>query len=243
LRYQPRRADDAGLRRRLREPASSGGASSIGDSVDYSRVEGHVLNHKKLYRLYREEDLMVRRRGVHKRALETRAPMMRSHALNQRLSFDFVSDMLSDGQRFRIRCIADDFSRGCLATAVNTSLGGVRVVRELEQLVLERGSLIVKVSDNGIGLTRPRCCAGPPIVSPGTASNMASQCRAALDALDERKLRDERLNEHAFLRLKEARKIIAAWRHDCNHIRPHSSLSVEGCLVRRRRLVIRMFKR
>ena len=102
--------------------------------------EGHAMNHKKLYRLYREEQLMVRRRRGRKRALGTRAPMTLPEAINQRWSLDFVSDALSDGRRFRILCIVDDFSRECLATMVDTSLGGVRVVRELEQLGFERNT-------------------------------------------------------------------------------------------------------
>ena len=67
--------------------------------------EGHALNHKKLYRLYREERLMVRRRRRRKRALGTRAPMALPIRINQRWSLDFVSDTLSDGRRFRILCI------------------------------------------------------------------------------------------------------------------------------------------
>jgi putative transposase len=61
-----------------------------------------VLNRKKLYRLYREEKLMVRRRGRRKRAIGTRAPMTLPNAINQRWSLDFVSDALGDGRRFRI---------------------------------------------------------------------------------------------------------------------------------------------
>ena len=72
---------------------------------------------------------MVRRRGRRKRAIGTRTPMLLPHAINQRWSLDFVSDTLSDGRRFRILCVVDDFSRECLATVVDTSLGGVRVVR------------------------------------------------------------------------------------------------------------------
>ena len=74
--------------------------------------------------------------------------MMLPLAINQRWSLDFVSDTLSDGRRFRILCVVDDFSRECLATVVDTSLGGVRVVRELDQLSLERGTPKVMVSDN-----------------------------------------------------------------------------------------------
>jgi putative transposase len=105
--------------------------------------EGHAMNHKRLYRLYREERLMVRRRRGRKRALETRVPMTVPSAINQRWSLDFVPDALSDARRFRILCFVDDFSRECLATVVDSSLGGVRVVRELEQFrVLERNHLM-----------------------------------------------------------------------------------------------------
>jgi transposase InsO family protein len=74
-------------------------------------------------------------------------------AINQRWSLDFVCDTLSDGRRFRILCVVDDFSREGLATVVDTALGGVRVVRELDQLTLERGTPKVIVSDNGTELT------------------------------------------------------------------------------------------
>ena len=96
---------------------------------------------------------MVRRRGGRKRALGTRAPMTLPITINQRWSLDFVSDTLSDGRRFRILCVVDDFSRECLATVVDTSLGGVRVVRELERLAIERALPEMVVSDNGTELT------------------------------------------------------------------------------------------
>ena len=153
LRYQGKRPDDAALRQRLRELAAER------RRFGYRRLgwmlarEGHAMNHKRLYRLYREEKLMVRRRGRRKRAMGTRTPMLVPHAINQRWSLDFVSDTLSDGRRFRILCVVDDFSRECLATVVDTSLGGVRVVRELERLATERALPREVVSDNGTELT------------------------------------------------------------------------------------------
>jgi len=153
LRYQGKRRDDRALRQRLRELAAER------RRFGYRRLgwmlarEGHTMNHKKLYRLYREERLMVRRRRGRKRALGTRAPMLLPSTINQRWSLDFVSDPLNDGRRFRILCIVDDFSRECLATVVDTSLGGVRVVRELERLTFERALPEIVVSDNGTELT------------------------------------------------------------------------------------------
>jgi putative transposase len=224
LRYQRKRPDDATVRQRLRDLAAER------RRFGYRRLgwmlarEGHAMNHKKLYRLYHEERLMVRRRRGRKRALGTRAPMTLPNAINQRWSLDFVSDTLSDGRRFRILCIVDDFSRECLATVVDTSLGGVRVVRELEQLGFERSTPRVIVSDNGTELTSCavlRWATGRldwHYIEPGKPVQ-----NAFIESFNS-KLRDECLNEHVFLTLAEARETIEAWRHDYNHLRPHGSL-------------------
>ena len=224
LRYRSRRADDTGLRKRLRELALER------RRFGYRRLgwllarEGHSMNHKKLYRLYREEKLMVRRRGGRKRALGTRAPMELPHTINQRWSLDFVSDTLADGRRFRILCIVDDFSRECVGTVVDTSLSGVRVVRELDRITLERSTPKVIVSDNGTELTSMAVLrwatdrVGWHYIQPGKPVQ-----NAFIESFNS-KLRDECLNEHVFTSLAEARAIIAAWRHDYNHFRPHSSL-------------------
>jgi len=224
LRYQRKRPDDATVRQRLRELAAER------RRFGYRRLgwmlarEGHAMNHKKLYRLYHEERLMVRRRRGRKRALGTRAPMTLPNAINQRWSLDFVSDALSDGRRFRILCIVDDFSRECLATVVDTSLGGVRVVRELETLGFERSTPRVIVSDNGTELTSCavlRWATGRldwHYIEPGKPVQ-----NAFIESFNS-KLRDECLNEHVFLNLAEARETIEAWRYDYNHMRPHGSL-------------------
>jgi putative transposase len=224
LRYRSRRADDTGLRKRLRELALER------KRFGYRRLgwllarEGHSMNHKKLYRLYREEKLMVRRRGGRKRALGTRAPMELPHAVNQRWSLDFVSDTLACGRRFRILCIVDDFSRECLATVVDTSLSGVRVVRELDRLTLERVTPRVIVSDNGTELTSNAVLrwandrVGWHYIQPGKPVQ-----NAFIESFNS-KLRDECLNEHVFRDLAEARQRIEAWRYDYNWFRPHSSL-------------------
>ena len=224
LRYRSRRPDDAPLRQRLRELAQQR------RRFGYRRLgwllvrEGHVMNHKKLYRLYREEKLMVRRRRGRKRALGTRTPLRLPSTINERWSLDFVADTLSDGRRFRILCIVDDFSRECLATVVDTSLSGVRVVRELEQLIRERGKPKIIVSDNGTELTSVAVLRWVPgrvawhYIEPGKPVQ-----NAFIESFNSR-LRDECLNEHVFLSLAEAREIIASWRHDYNFVRPHSSL-------------------
>jgi len=96
------------------------------------------MNHKKLRRLYAEERLQVRRRSGRKRALGTRAPMTLPQGPDQRWSLDFVSDMLTDGRRFRILAVVDDFTRECLCLVADTSLSGARVARGLTLLIARR---------------------------------------------------------------------------------------------------------
>ena len=120
------------VRARLRELAADAPAVRLPAAAYPARREGIAMNHKKLRRLYREERLQVRRRGGRKRALGTRAPMAMPQGPNQRWCLDFVSDALADGRRFRILAVVDDFTRECLALVADTSLSGVRVVRELE---------------------------------------------------------------------------------------------------------------
>ena len=115
--------------------------------------EGITMNHKKLYRLYREEGLTVRRRRGRKRATGTRAPITIPQGPNQRWSLDFVADVLSWGRRFRVLAIVDDFTREALALVVDSSIGGRRVVRELDALIARRGRPAMIVSDNGTELT------------------------------------------------------------------------------------------
>jgi putative transposase len=129
-RYCSSRPDDAGLRRRLRELAAERRRFGYRRLHLLLKREGVTVNRKKLYRLYKEERLTVRKRGGRKRALGTRAPMAIPQDPDQRWSLDFVSDTLTDGRRFRILCVIDDFSRECLAATVDNSLSGERVARE-----------------------------------------------------------------------------------------------------------------
>ena len=115
--------------------------------------ENIVMNEKKLLRIYREEGLQVRRRRGRKRATGTRAPMTLPQGPNQRWSLDFVSDALSWGCKFRVLAVVDDFTREALALIVDTSLGGQRVVRELDALIAARGRPSMIVSDNGTEFT------------------------------------------------------------------------------------------
>lgn len=153
VRYRSRRADDGALRSRLRDVAAERrrfGYRRLGWML---RREGEAVNLKKVYRLYREEGLAVRRRRGRKRATGPRAPLPLPLAANQRWSLDFMADQLANGRRFRILTVVDDFTRDCLATVVDTSLPGVRVVAELDRIIARRGRPAAMVSDNGAELT------------------------------------------------------------------------------------------
>ena len=96
----------------------------------------------------------MRRRGGRKRALGTRRPMQVPDAVNRRWSLDFVSDAFTDGRRFRVLCVIDDFSRECLALVADTSLSGHRAARELDAVIARRGRPAMVVSDNDEGIAR-----------------------------------------------------------------------------------------
>ncbi|MEY9104600.1 hypothetical protein ABH999_000796 [Bradyrhizobium yuanmingense] len=124
MRYQTTRSDDAGLRQRMRAIAQERHRFGYRRLHVLLKREGYLINHKKLFRLYREERLAVRRRGGRKRAIGTWAPMTVPMAPNERWSLDFVSDQLTDGRRFRILTVVDECTRECLALVADTSLSG-----------------------------------------------------------------------------------------------------------------------
>ena len=187
--------------------------------------EGIVMNHKKLRRLYREEGLSVRRRRGRKRATGTRRPLSVPGRPGQRWSLDFLSDTFGPARRFRILAVIDDFSRECLALIADTSLPGVRVARELDAVIRLYGKPETIVSDNGTELTSRAMLewqtgmgVGWHYIEPGKPTQ-----NAFIESFNGR-LRDELLNEQVFDTLDDARRRLALWRHDYNHVRPHSSL-------------------
>ena len=225
VRYQSIRPDDTDLREAMKKVA--GERRRFG----YRRIhlmlerQGIVMNQKKLRRLYREEKLQVRKRGGRKRALGTRRPMLLPSRTNERWSLDFVSDAFTDGRRFRVLAVVDDFSRECLALVADTSLSGLRVTRELDALIGLRGRPLTVVSDNGTELTSMavlKWCQETGIdwhyIQPGKPMQ-----NGFVESFNG-SFRDECLNETLFSTLAEARSQIAAWKEDYNTNRPHSSL-------------------
>jgi putative transposase len=224
-RYRSRRPDDAALRQRLRELATERRRFGYRRLLILLRREGLVVNHKRLFRPYREERLTVRKRGGRKRALGTRAPLTIPQGPNQRWSLDFASDVLNDGRHFRVLVVVDDFSRECLALVVDSSLSGRRVARELDRIAELRGQPLQIVRDNGTGLTSHAVLGWQGergvvwhYITPGKPMQ-----NAFVESLIGR-LRDECLNEHLFRSLPAARRTIERWRIDDNTQRPHTSL-------------------
>jgi putative transposase len=225
VRYRSSRPDDAAVRARLRELACVRRRFGYRRLHILLRREGIVMNHKKLRRLYREERLQVRRRGGRKRALGTSAPMALPQGLNQRWSLDFLSDGFADGRRFRILAVVDDFTRECLALVPDTSLPGLRVVRELDTFIAARGRPAMCVSDNGTELTGMAILRWSQetriewhYIAPGKP-----QQNAFIESFNGR-LRDGLLNETLFTSLHHVREALAIWMEDCNTVRPHSAL-------------------
>ena len=208
MRYQSRRGDDTELREKLRALAQE------------RRRFG-----KKTQRLYREEGLTVRRRKGRKRAVGTRTRPPVLALPNQCWSLDFVHDQLATGRRFRVLNIVDDVTRECLRAVPDTSISGRRVVRELTDLICERGKPGMIVSDNGTELTSNAVlawCGDAQVkwhyTTPGKPTD-----NAFVESFNGR-MRDELLNETLFMSLDHAREKIAAWIDDYNNQRPHSSL-------------------
>ncbi len=225
MRYRSVRPDDAGLREAMKAVAGERRRFGYRRIHVMLRRQGIVMNHKKLRRLYREEKLQVRRRGGRKRALGTRRPMLVPDRINVRWSLDFVSDAFTDGRRFRVLAVVDDFSRECLALVADTSLSGLRVTRELDTLMAIRGKPSAIVSDNGTELTSMavlKWCQQTGIewhyIAPGKPMQ-----NGFVESFNGR-FRDECLNETLFSNLAQARATISSWKEDDNLNRPHSAL-------------------
>jgi putative transposase len=225
VRYCSRRPQDAELRERLRALAHERRRFGYRRLHVLLRREGFIVNHKRLFRLYREERLMVRRRGGRKRALGTRAPLAVPQWPNDRWSLDFVADQFIDGRRLRILVVVDDCTRECLALVADTSISGIRVARELDRLLAERGKPTTIVSDNGTELTSNAILQWADdhkvnwhYIAPGKPVQ-----NAFVESFIGR-LRDELLNETLFRSLAHTRAVLEAWRADYNTDRPHSRL-------------------
>ena len=155
----------------------------------------------------------------------TGAPLTLPKGPNQRWSLGFLHDQLRDGCRFRILAVVDDFTRECLLLVADTSLPGMRVCRELDQIIARRGSPAICVSEDGTELTslavlhwREERQIGWHYIAAGRPLR-----NAFIDSFNVR-LRDDLLNEALFASLDDVRQALAGWQDDYNNFRPHSAL-------------------
>jgi len=225
-RYRSRRKErEMSLRQRLRSLALERPRFGYRRLGALLAREGQKANHKCVYRLYRAEGLVVRRRRRKRLARGTGMAAVLPQRSNQRWSMDFVSDCTAEGRAIRALTLVDDYTRECLAIEVDTSLGGVRVRRVLEAVLEKRGKPEAIVVDNGPEF-RGRALAGWSeerrirlhFIDPGKPMQ-----NCFIESFNGR-LREECLNAHWFVTLADARRKIEAWRRDYNDERPHSSL-------------------
>jgi putative transposase len=182
------------------------------------------VNHKRIYRLYSEADLAVRKRKKAKRPTSERVPLQLAKAINDVWSMDFVSDSLANGRRIKCLTVADDFSHECVDIATDFGISGQYVTRLLDQAAIFRGYPNVVRTDNGPEFTSRAFMAWAQ--SHGIRHVLIEPGRPMQNSYIESfngKFRDECLNEHWFETLHQARVAITAWRQDYNEVRPHSS--------------------
>lgn len=224
-RYRSRRKDWPELRKRLLELAGERKRFGCERLHMLLRREGFQVNHKRVYRLYREEGLSVRKR-IRKRLKGCpRHELQTPTRPNQQWAMDFVSDALADGRAIRTLNVVDVFTREGLAIEVDFSLPAQRVIRVLDRLIHERGAPEVIVSDNGPEFTsrafdqwRHQRRITHHLIKPGRPMQ-----NGTCESFNGR-FRDECLNENWFRALAEARRETESWRRDYNHTRPHGSL-------------------
>lgn len=223
--YHGEPRDDDTLRRALKEAAAEHRRWGYRFLMTVLRRDGFPDNHKRVYRIYREEGLQVRQRK-RKRTAKWRGETPCAPAyINARWSMDFVHDATAHGRKLRLLNILDDCTRRCLRIEVDTSLSGERVARSLDQLVELHGKPASLLTDNGPEFTGKRLDEWAyrnnvtlQFIEPGKPSQ-----NGYVESFNGT-LRNECLNENWFSSIKEARMIIEHWRKKYNEVRPHSSL-------------------
>ncbi len=223
LRYQSIRDRQDALRQRLRELAAVRVRFGYRRLTVLLKREGWRVNAKRIYRLYVDEGLTVRTKPRKRLASRARVPLPAPTRPNERRSMDFVSARLVDGRWFRTLTVLDVFTREALALVADRSLSGVKVAAALTPIIGRRGAPTAITVDNGSEFVSRDAWAYAydvrlEFIRPGKPVE-----NAFIESFNGR-LRDECLNAHVFASTAEAQRVLDAWRHDYNHVRPHSSL-------------------
>lgn len=225
FRYKPKTSTDSSLRQRLKALATQYPRYSYLMLYGLLRGEGGVKNRKRTYRLYTEEGLQVRTKK-RKKLTRPRQPIKAPTAPNQRWPMDFLSDQLSNGRRFRVLNVVDDYFREMIGQLVQVAISGRQVARFLSLLRAQRSKPGKVICDNGTEFTSKAMFFWSKekgvtlgFIQPGKPTQ-----NAFVESLNG-KFRNECLNQHWFRTLDEARYEIELWREHYNNVRPHSSLN------------------
>jgi putative transposase len=224
-RYMWIKTDDKLLRKRLKLLAYRRKSFGYRRLHALLKKEGFAANHKKVYRLYKEEGLSKRKKPRKRYLKRTKEPLRAAERPNQKWAMDFMSDSFGSSRKLRTLNILDVCTRECPSIEVNTSLPAAIVIRVLNRLGEDRGFPEVITVDNGPEYTSNELREWAEehgvileYISPGKPTE-----NGYIESFNG-KFREECLNQNWFRNLSEARLIIEEWRQDYNERRPHSSL-------------------
>jgi transposase InsO family protein len=225
-RYQTHvKGDEAELVERLKQLAQKRRRRGYRLAHRKLQREGMVVNHKRVYRLWKREGLNVPPRRRRKRIRGTATRLVAAIRPNEVWCLDFLEERTLAGARLRILCISDEFTRQSLAIEVGRSFRSERVCAVLSKLIGQRGAPAALRMDNGpefIALSLRGLCHQQGIdaahIEPGKPwqNGFAESFHA--------RLRDEYLDGEVFLSVREAQVRLNSWRSDWNEARLHSSL-------------------
>jgi putative transposase len=225
VRYESRRSD-SGLLEKLKAIAGQHPRYGYRRACALLNRSGDKINHKRVYRVWREAQLSLPLRRPRKRRVGTSALLSaRAMKPNQVWTYDFVFDRCANGQQIKLLTVVDEYTRECLAIHVATSIKSRAVIEVLSRLVAERGAPGCLRSDNGSEFVATRVKGWVKqkgvetlYIEPG------SPWQNAFGESFNGRLRDECLNVEWFRNLREATVIVETWRRHYNQERPHSSL-------------------
>lgn len=227
VRYQSQKAPREPLRCRIREIAGARVSFGYRQVHPLLQREGWPVNHKLVYRLYREEGLTLRRkRPKRRRSAAPREQRLPTTGPNERWAMDFVHDTLSGGRSVRVLAVIDAHTRECLVLQAGSGFKGEDVAGALSQVGAERSTLSEKISvDNGTEFTSKSLDHWAywnrvqlDFSRPGKPTD-----NAHIEAFNS-VLRRECLSQHWFIDLEDAQRVLDRWRSDYNNFRPHGSL-------------------
>jgi len=186
---------------------------------------GHKWNHKRVYRIYTEMGLNLRRKSKRRLPQRIQEPLLQPIVANETWSMDFMHDVLSNKIKFRSFNVIDDYNREGLNLTLDTSINSRRVIRELDKIIAWRGSP-----------SRIRVDNGPEYISQAMA-DWASERGIILQFIEpgspyqngyverfNKSYREEVLDAYSFKTLKQADALSQAWLWMYNNERPHKSL-------------------